>query len=161
MAARVQLMADSYDRTVVSKDPICRYDAKLVVSRVTGPLPSWLTAVYWNDTYVLSQVNPGDLQAMIKQQLLRVPGVRPAVEGTYRQLNRRDERRRQREIEERDRRTLAELAGRTDLRLNVGSSGNHLEGWLSLDLRAPDAAARDGRGEGVAVREPLGGGREQ
>jgi len=75
---------------------------------------------------------------MIKQQLLRVPGVRPAVEQAYTQVNRRRELQRRRAIEERDRRTLRELAGRTDLKLNVGSSGNHLDGWLSIDIRADE-----------------------
>jgi predicted SAM-dependent methyltransferase len=73
----------------------------------------------------------------IKQALLTVPGVRPAVEGVYGGINRRRQRRWQREIEERDRRTVRSLAGRRDLRLNVGSSGNHLDGWLSIDIR-PD-----------------------
>jgi len=75
---------------------------------------------------------------VIKRLILAVPAVRPAVEAAYRRERRRRERRRQREIEERDRRTVAELAGRTDLRLNVGSSGNHLAGWLSIDIRADD-----------------------
>lgn len=76
--------------------------------------------------------------AALKRRALAVPGVRRAVEGAYGRLNRRNERRRQREIEKRDRRTLADLAGRTDLRLNVGSSGNHLDGWLSIDIRADE-----------------------
>jgi predicted SAM-dependent methyltransferase len=34
----------------------------------------------------------------------------------------------------RDRRTLAALRGRTDLRINVGSSSSALEGWINVDL---------------------------
>jgi predicted SAM-dependent methyltransferase len=74
----------------------------------------------------------------VKQQVLRIPGVKPAVEAAYAQRNRVIERRRQRAIEERDARTLQQLAGRTDLRLNVGSSDNHLGGWLSIDIRADE-----------------------
>jgi predicted SAM-dependent methyltransferase len=75
---------------------------------------------------------------VIKRRLLAVPGVQPAVEAAYRQVHRRRERRRQREIAERDRRTLAGLKGRKDLKLNVGSSDNHLDGWLSIDIRADE-----------------------
>ena len=40
----------------------------------------------------------------------------------------------------RDRELVRSLRGRTDLRINVGSSSVHLEGWLSADLlRDPDA----------------------
>lgn len=75
---------------------------------------------------------------MIKDSLLRVPGVRPAAEVAYGGLHRLRDRRRMREIEERDRRTVRLLAGRRDLRLNVGSAGNHLDGWLSIDIRADE-----------------------
>ena len=34
----------------------------------------------------------------------------------------------------RDRRTIAGLRGRTDLRINVGSSSSALQGWLNVDL---------------------------
>jgi predicted SAM-dependent methyltransferase len=78
----------------------------------------------------------------LKQQVLRVPGARPVVEAVLSRLDRRRalrEAERQRLAwEERDRRTLAELQGRTDLRLNVGSSGNALDGWLSIDIRPDD-----------------------
>ena len=73
-----------------------------------------------------------------RRLLLAVPGVRPAVEAAYRRVNRRREAQRHREIEDRDRRTLRELAGRKDLRLNVGASGNQLDGWLSIDIRADE-----------------------
>jgi predicted SAM-dependent methyltransferase len=75
---------------------------------------------------------------MIKDQLLKVPGVRPAVEGAYTLAHRRRDRQRAARLKERDARTLRELAGRTDLKLNVGASGNQLDGWLSIDIRADD-----------------------
>ena len=75
---------------------------------------------------------------MIREQILKVPGVRAAVEAAYRRRNARRRRRRQREIEARDQRTLGDVAGRTDLKLNVGASGNQLDGWLSIDIRADD-----------------------
>jgi predicted SAM-dependent methyltransferase len=43
----------------------------------------------------------------------------------------------QRRLRSRDRERLREFAGRTDLRLNVGSSDHHLDGWISIDIR-PD-----------------------
>src|SRR5512144_1866116 len=33
-----------------------------------------------------------------------------------------------------DRELVRSLRGRTDLRLNIGSSSSHLEGWLNADL---------------------------
>jgi predicted SAM-dependent methyltransferase len=45
--------------------------------------------------------------------------------------------RRERRGRARDRELLKRLAGRTDLRLNFGSSSQHLEGWISIDLK-PD-----------------------
>jgi predicted SAM-dependent methyltransferase len=48
------------------------------------------------------------------------------------------ERRRVKALEKRDRQRVQELAGRTDLRLNIGSSSNHLPGWISIDIRADD-----------------------
>jgi predicted SAM-dependent methyltransferase len=77
----------------------------------------------------------------MKQQLLRLPGARPAVEAVLSRWDRRRElrgvERRRAAWERRDRQTLQALVGRTDLRLNVGASGSTLEGWLSIDIR-PD-----------------------
>ncbi len=57
------------------------------------------------------------------------------IETVYRTRNETWRRARTR----RDGRRLRELsASRSDLRLNVGASGNHLDGWLSLDLRPDD-----------------------
>lgn len=42
--------------------------------------------------------------------------------------------RREAELVERDRRWVASLRGRTDLRLNIGSSGEHVDGWINADL---------------------------
>jgi predicted SAM-dependent methyltransferase len=44
------------------------------------------------------------------------------------------ERRAERRGAARDRELLASLEGRTDLRINVGSSSSHLPGWLNADL---------------------------
>src|SRR4051794_18063087 len=45
----------------------------------------------------------------------------------------------QRRLARRDRHWLDEWAHRRDLRLNVGSSGGHVSGWISIDLeRDPD-----------------------
>src|SRR4051812_16869136 len=42
--------------------------------------------------------------------------------------------RREGEFAERDRRRLDSLAGANDLRLNIGSSNMHVEGWINADL---------------------------
>src|SRR4051794_300186 len=42
--------------------------------------------------------------------------------------------RRETEFAERDRRRLESLAGANDLRLNIGSSNMHVEGWINADL---------------------------
>ena len=48
-------------------------------------------------------------------------------------------RRREEALVERDRRWVESLRGRTDLRLNVGSSSQHVDGWISVDiLRDPE-----------------------
>src|SRR5206468_10832735 len=40
---------------------------------------------------------------------------------------------------ERDRAWIASRAGRRDLRLNIGSSGEHVDGWINADIaRHPD-----------------------
>jgi predicted SAM-dependent methyltransferase len=46
----------------------------------------------------------------------------------------RNERRAELRAAARDRHLLDSLRGRTDLRINVGASSSHLEGWLSADL---------------------------
>jgi predicted SAM-dependent methyltransferase len=47
--------------------------------------------------------------------------------------------RREARLVARDREWVAELRGRHDLRINVGSSGAHLDGWINADLlRDPD-----------------------
>lgn len=71
----------------------------------------------------------------IKQHVLRVPGARPTVEAAFRTRNELWRRWRV----SRDGRRLRRLSeSQSGLRLNVGASGNHLEGWLSLDLRPDD-----------------------
>jgi predicted SAM-dependent methyltransferase len=70
-----------------------------------------------------------------RRRVLRVPGARTAVEAVYRARNEAWRRLRIR----RDGAELKRLSsGRRDLRLNIGASGNHLDGWLSLDLRPDD-----------------------
>jgi predicted SAM-dependent methyltransferase len=52
---------------------------------------------------------------------------------------RRSARRREEALAERDRRWLASWEDRHDLRINVGSSSRHIEGWISADiLRDPE-----------------------
>jgi predicted SAM-dependent methyltransferase len=52
---------------------------------------------------------------------------------------RRAAHRREEAFVERDRRWVESLRGRRDLRLNVGSSSHHLDGWISVDiLRDPE-----------------------
>jgi predicted SAM-dependent methyltransferase len=41
----------------------------------------------------------------------------------------------ERQAAARDRQRVQSLRGRTDLRINIGSSSGHLEGWVSADLR--------------------------
>jgi predicted SAM-dependent methyltransferase len=64
-----------------------------------------------------------------------VPGLPRAASWWARRRELAAERRRLEELRRRDERLLAELAGRRDLLLNVGSSDNELEGWVNLDLR--------------------------
>lgn len=75
--------------------------------------------------------------ASVRATILRIPGARPVIEQAYRARAAGTSWRLRRGIRRRDQRTLAKLSGRTDLKLNVGSSGNHLPGWLSIDIR-PD-----------------------
>jgi predicted SAM-dependent methyltransferase len=52
---------------------------------------------------------------------------------------RRDAERREEQLRERDRRWIAELRGRRDLKINVGSSTSVVEGWINADIdRDPD-----------------------
>jgi hypothetical protein len=60
VVARLQLLADSYDRQVTTSTlPICRYGVDAVVTRGGTPIPDWLTDIYYNGAYTLSTVNPG------------------------------------------------------------------------------------------------------
>ena len=60
VVARVQIMADAYDRTIGSTpDPICRYGAQLVVTRAAAGVPDWLVPVYSNDGFTLNRVDAG------------------------------------------------------------------------------------------------------
>jgi predicted SAM-dependent methyltransferase len=74
--------------------------------------------------------------------LRRVPGGRLPLDARNALRARRATRaaaRRELQFMDRDRSWIASLAGRRDLRLNVGSSGEHVEGWISADLfRDPD-----------------------
>jgi predicted SAM-dependent methyltransferase len=69
--------------------------------------------------------------------LRKVPGARfplDARNATRARLRRRAAARREAELLERDRAWIASLRGRRDLRLNIGSSGEHVEGWINADL---------------------------
>lgn len=68
-----------------------------------------------------------------RQTIGRIGRQTPGLRTAFRL---RDARRAKLELEwdERDRRLVEELRGRTDLRLNVGSYSNHLDGWIDIDL---------------------------
>jgi predicted SAM-dependent methyltransferase len=80
--------------------------------------------------------------ARLGNALRRVPGgrvpldARNAVRARRRQMAAA---RREAELVERDRAWVASLRDRRDLRLNIGSSGEHVAGWINADLlRDPD-----------------------
>jgi predicted SAM-dependent methyltransferase len=69
--------------------------------------------------------------------LRRVPGGRLPLDARNALRARRAERaaaRHEARLVERDREWIASLRGRTDLRLNIGSSGEYIEGWINADL---------------------------
>jgi predicted SAM-dependent methyltransferase len=75
--------------------------------------------------------------ARLGTTLRRMPGARFPLDARIawraRQARKAAERR-EADFVERDRAWIAELAGRRDLRLNIGSSSEHVEGWISADL---------------------------
>jgi predicted SAM-dependent methyltransferase len=74
--------------------------------------------------------------------LRRIPGAGLVLDARVAVRDRRSSnaaRRREEALVERDRRWIASLRGRTGLRLNIGSSSQHLDGWISVDiLRDPE-----------------------
>src|SRR3954469_19569342 len=69
--------------------------------------------------------------------LRRVPGARFPLDARNALRTRRRQSaaaRREAELAERDRAWVASLRGRRDLRVNIGSSGEHVEGWINADL---------------------------
>jgi predicted SAM-dependent methyltransferase len=75
--------------------------------------------------------------ARLGTALRRVPGGRLPLDArnAIRARRRRAAAaRREAELVERDRAWIASLRGRRDLRLNIGSSGEHVEGWINADL---------------------------
>jgi predicted SAM-dependent methyltransferase len=69
--------------------------------------------------------------------LRKVPGGRLPLDARNALRARRERReaeRREARLVERDRAWIASLAGRRDLRLNIGSSGEHVAGWVNADL---------------------------
>jgi predicted SAM-dependent methyltransferase len=62
--------------------------------------------------------------------LRRVPGARFALDARLAL----GERRRRVALDRADRDWLASLSGRRDLRINVGSSGSHIDGWINADI---------------------------
>ena len=69
--------------------------------------------------------------------LRKLPGVKLPLDARLRvraERARRAAARREAEFVERDRAWIASLAGRRDLRLNIGSSAEHVEGWINADL---------------------------
>ena len=82
--------------------------------------------------------------ARLGQTLRRVPGARLPLEARIALRERRAVRaaeRRESAWLARDRAWIASLAGRRDLRLNFGSSSEHVDGWISADI------VRDPKGE--------------
>jgi predicted SAM-dependent methyltransferase len=80
--------------------------------------------------------------ARLGDAVRRIPGGRLPLDARTAMRARRAARaaeRREAELLERDRRWVASLRGRSDLRLNIGSSGEHVDGWINADLlRDPD-----------------------
>ncbi|MEA2459438.1 MAG: hypothetical protein QOC95_2410 [Thermoleophilaceae bacterium] len=75
--------------------------------------------------------------ARLGATLRRIPGAQIPLDARVKLHARRELRaaeRREAELAERDRRWIASLVGRRDLRLNVGSSGEHVDGWINADL---------------------------
>jgi predicted SAM-dependent methyltransferase len=69
--------------------------------------------------------------------LRKLPGAKFPLDARLRLRARRERRAavlREAEFLERDRAWIASLAGRRDLRLNIGSSAEHLDGWINADL---------------------------
>jgi predicted SAM-dependent methyltransferase len=80
---------------------------------------------------------PQNSLAQVGATLRRVPGARFPLDARLavrRRRARRAAERREAALVERDRAWVASLAGRRDLRLNIGSSGEHVEGWINADL---------------------------
>jgi predicted SAM-dependent methyltransferase len=70
--------------------------------------------------------------------LRRVPGGRLPLDARNALRARRAElaaEQREAQLVERDQAWLASFRGRRDLRLNIGSSGEHVEGWINADLQ--------------------------
>jgi predicted SAM-dependent methyltransferase len=73
----------------------------------------------------------------IGQILRRAPVARHALDLRVALIQRRRRRaaeRREQLFADRDRQTLAACRGRTDLKINVGSSMGHVHGWINADL---------------------------
>src|SRR5437763_14986375 len=71
-----------------------------------------------------------------------IPGMRLPLDARVAWRERAARRRaelREAQLVERDRAWIASLAGRRDLRLIIGSSGEHVDGWINADIaRHPD-----------------------
>jgi predicted SAM-dependent methyltransferase len=71
------------------------------------------------------------------ETLRRLPGARFPLDARIALRDRRERRaagRHEADLLARDRAWVAGLAGRRDLRLNIGSSSEHVSGWISADL---------------------------
>jgi predicted SAM-dependent methyltransferase len=69
-----------------------------------------------------------------KRLVARIPGVVPAYEGWHRHRAERAAVARRRD----DETELRRLGAGTDLRINIGSSDNALDGWINVDIRPGD-----------------------
>jgi hypothetical protein len=72
LAARVELINDSYDHLVAtSRSPLCRYGVRFVLTGADVPPPPWLRRIYENEAYELFEVRPGTCRPQDQGSLRR------------------------------------------------------------------------------------------
>jgi hypothetical protein len=92
-----------------------------------------------------------------KRLAARIPGVVAAYESWHRHRAERAAVARRRD----DETELRGLGAGRDLRLNIGSSDNALDGWINVDIRPGDHSFVNGRDAAVALSRRPGRVREQ
>ena len=78
----------------------------------------------------------------LRHAVAGIPGTRPLVARARRSRARVGQWRHDRETERRNAATLAKLESQRVVRLNVGAGGNHVPGWVSIDIIADGVALR-------------------